>query len=303
MGFPKKGANSSPKKQKADTSKPGGFRRFCAGLYRFGKAVGARFDRTKLGVYAAQATYYVLFSSIPFLGLLFMAADRLFPKEIDNILDALRSVAPDLTANLPPIFWDTVLSVSVPTLSIAIISLWWAASKGMNAISAGLCAIYGSERGKNLFFRALWSMIYTVGLLAVLLFSLTLLVFGKSIRTLIGQYLPSLLPIVHTLFTLRGLIAIAVFSLVFTLCYKCMAARKWKLRSLLPGALFAGCGWILFSLGFSLYLKYFSNYSTLYGALGVLMVLMIWVHSCVTLLLLGAELNVFLAGSHIETLE
>ena len=290
--------NNGQKKKSA--AEKGRFRRLWDGFCRVCAAIGARFRRTNLSLYAAQATYYVLFSAIPFLALLFMMVERIFPREIEGLLDFIRSALPPLiSGGIPEIFWDTVLSVSVPTLSVAVISLVFAASKGMKAVSDGLCAIYGVSPGRGILSRTLWSMLYTVGFLLLLIFSLTLLVFGRGIHSLIEIYLPSLLPFVDTLLTLRGLISIGVFTLVFTICYKCMAARKWKIRSLLPGALFSGGGWILFSYFFSLYLKYFSGYSTLYGALGVLMVLMIWIHSCIMLLLLGAELNVFLAGSHI----
>lgn len=139
-------------KKKLPQGKSAGFRRFWDGFCRVCAAVGARFRRTNLSLYAAQATYYVLFSAIPFLALLFMMVERIFPREIEGLLDFIRSALPPLiSGGIPEVFWDTVLSVSVPTLSVAVISLVFAASKGIKAVSDGLCAIYGASSGRGSF--------------------------------------------------------------------------------------------------------------------------------------------------------
>ena len=59
----------------------------------------------------------------------------------------------------------------------------------------------------------------------------------------------------------------------------------------MPGALFTGAGWILFSYIFSVYINNFSNYSRIYGSLTAIVLLMLWLYSCMTILLYGAEVN------------
>jgi len=73
-----------------------------------------------------------------------------------------------------------------------------------------------------------------------------------------------------------------------------MGNTDYKFRELLPGAVFSGVGFSVYSSVFSLYIRYYSDYSILYGSIGVILVLMLWIYNCVMILLLGAELNVYL---------
>ena len=66
-------------------------------------------------------------------------------------------------------------------------------------------------------------------------------------------------------------------------------------RWVTPGALLFGAGWLLFSLGFSVYLSQFGLINHVYGSLGVMIVLLIWLYGSNLFLLLGAELNSVLA--------
>ena len=59
----------------------------------------------------------------------------------------------------------------------------------------------------------------------------------------------------------------------------------------LPGAAFASGGWILFSYFYSLYIIHFPAVSYLYGSLAALVLMMLWLYICMTILLLGAEVN------------
>ena len=271
------------------------FARLWRWITRITDKIADRFNETHLTVYAAQATYYVIFSLVPFLMLIVMAAKGIFPRQLDSLLDEMKNLLPELTGRIPDAFWKTVLSVGAPALSIAIVTLLWSASKGMKAITMGLCSVYGTKNSKYLWMRYALSVLYTVVLILLLIFALTLLVFGQFLSALLIGKFPHLAQLLDLLMKLRTLIAMIAFSGVILLLYKYTAARKWSFRQLLPGALAAGLGWVLFSHAFSLYLRYFSNYSTLYGAIGILMILMVWIHACVTILLLGAEMNVFLS--------
>ena len=62
-------------------------------------------------------------------------------------------------------------------------------------------------------------------------------------------------------------------------------------KSHLPGAMVASAGWIVYSFGYSVYIKHFSSYSALYGSLGAVMLFMLWLYMCMNILLCGALLN------------
>ena len=58
-----------------------------------------------------------------------------------------------------------------------------------------------------------------------------------------------------------------------------------------PGSVFAVVGWILTSQGFRIYVENFANYNTTYGALGGVIVLMVWLNLTGAVLLMGGQIN------------
>ena len=60
-----------------------------------------------------------------------------------------------------------------------------------------------------------------------------------------------------------------------------------------PGAMIASVGWIAYSVLFAFYIDNFSNYAPLYGSLTAVILLMLWLYSCMYILFLGAEINLY----------
>jgi membrane protein len=65
--------------------------------------------------------------------------------------------------------------------------------------------------------------------------------------------------------------------------------RKW--RWLTPGIAVGILGWILASLGFRIYLHFFSSYTVTYGSLGAVIILLTWFYISGLMILLGAEID------------
>ena len=112
---------------------------------------------------------------------------------------------------------------------------------------------------------------------------------------MINEAFPNLPDIFSLLYSLRMLIFFVALTLLFTTAYKFLSADKYKLRRHIPGAVFAAVGWIAFSWAYSIYIANFSNISYIYGSLAALILLMLWLYFCMTILLLGAQLNVWIS--------
>jgi membrane protein len=65
--------------------------------------------------------------------------------------------------------------------------------------------------------------------------------------------------------------------------------RPW--RWITPGSLFVILAWLLAQKGFDAYVHYVGSYSKTYGALGGLMILMVWIYIVSLIILVGAEVN------------
>ena len=92
------------------------------------------------------------------------------------------------------------------------------------------------------------------------------------------------------------LLVIGVVSAIL-LVYRVAPDRRRPIayRHLLPGALIAGVGWIVASMGFFFYIGNLAHIGATYGAFATPVVLLIWLWLTGVVVLFGAEINAELA--------
>jgi len=76
-----------------------------------------------------------------------------------------------------------------------------------------------------------------------------------------------------------------------SILYRYGPAHKKRWKFINPGSILATGLAILTSLGFSYYINNFSSYNKVYGSIGTLIVVMIWMYLNSLILLIGFELN------------
>ncbi|MEL7260991.1 MAG: YihY/virulence factor BrkB family protein [Pseudomonadota bacterium] len=167
----------------------------------------------------------------------------------------------------------------------------WSARAGVAALMQGLNAIYDAPNRSGLshYIRAL---LLTLSLIGVLLVAMGCIV----VLPVVLAYLP-LGPWANLGVELvRWFVGIAVlvagFAVIYRLGPNLQGARP---RLISPGALFAVVGWLAASTGFSIYLQNFGNYNEVYGSLGAVIVMLMWLFISAYLVLLGGALNAELA--------
>lgn len=125
----------------------------------------------------------------------------------------------------------------------------------------------------------------------MIILSFVLIVFGKIIGThifgLVGA--KNLFNIVWVF--LRYCIPLATMFVTFSLIYGYVPNRKLKYKNIRIGAVFTTIGWVITSLIFSFYVNNFGNYEKVYGSLGGVIGLIIWLYISTLIILLGGELN------------
>jgi membrane protein len=89
----------------------------------------------------------------------------------------------------------------------------------------------------------------------------------------------------------KWIVVVLIFFVVISLLYRYGPAHKnrWKFSS--PGSILATALAVLTSLGFSYYINNFSSYNKVYGSIGTLLVMMIWLYLNSLIILIGFELN------------
>src|SRR5690606_6959593 len=90
----------------------------------------------------------------------------------------------------------------------------------------------------------------------------------------------------------RWPVLISVVLLALAVLYTFAPDReraRWRWAS--PGALLATVLWLLASIGFSLYVRFFGSFNETYGVLGAVVILMLWLYISAYVVLMGGELN------------
>ncbi|MEM9980165.1 MAG: YhjD/YihY/BrkB family envelope integrity protein, partial [Cyanobacteria bacterium P01_D01_bin.2] len=69
-------------------------------------------------------------------------------------------------------------------------------------------------------------------------------------------------------------------------------SRWTRGKPLIPGAVLAALSWALLSASFRMYVAQFGNYNKVYGAIGTVIILLLWLFLTSLVMLIGDQLNV-----------
>lgn len=147
----------------------------------------------RVPLYAANASFYLVLSVFPAIVLVLALLPHTGLTEAD-LLSALHGVIPSVFE--PALEWvvrDLGSNSSLTLISVSAIMAIWSSSRGVYCIKTGLNAIYGERESRGYVYTRLVSVLYTVLLLAALLLTLVLHVFGSQLTAWIaGKHVPIL---------------------------------------------------------------------------------------------------------------
>lgn len=245
--------------------------------------------------FGSQATFFIILSFFPFVMFL-LTLTRFLPISQSSITSLLTSIVPsELNSFVVTIVDDLYSKATGTVISLSVITAIWSASRGILAITYGLNKVYGIHESRNYFVLRFISAIYTLLFATILIVSLIILVFGKSIYKTAVNNNSFLYNVFDLIIDVRVVIGLLLFFLFFLAIYAIVPNRRTKLRSEAVGALFASLGWIAASYVFSIYIDKFGNFSYMYGSLAGIIIAMLWLYVCMNIVFIGAEINYFLA--------
>ena len=132
----------------------------------------------------------------------------------------------------------------------------------------------------------------TVVISVALLIAITLMTAGEALISLLKSHVQEKSHFwIYLLTFSRWIIIIAIFFVSISLLYRYGPANKQKWKFLSTGSIMATILAILTSMGFTYYINHFSSYNKVYGSLGGLIILMLWLYLNSLVLLIGFELN------------
>jgi membrane protein len=255
----------------------------------FRKTLTEAFFRDNVFGLAAQLAFYYFFALFPAL-LVLIAFASFFPLErmLDTILGALSGVAPP---EVLTIVADQAQQISEERqgglLTVGLIVAFWTTSTAMTAVIDTLNRAYGVEDSRPFWHVRLTAIALSLGVTLFVLTSFALVLLGP-------QLAERLAPVPAVEWTLKILqwpvvFALASFGIAIVYYFAPDVEQDWVW--LTPGSVFATMLWLAASLGFRIYVVHLGAYTETYGAIGGVMVLMLWFYISGLAMLLGAEMN------------
>lgn len=245
-------------------------------------------------VYAAQSSFYIVTASIPFMMLFLALIEFILPISEAEAVGLAKTLVPGVLKTPIETIIKEIFNRSTAVISITGITALWSASRGVAAVERGIKKVYKTKKKRIFFIDIAFSVFYTVLFIIALLLTLLLMVFGGTIYDILGNYWLWIEDLERVMGGLQEIIYFVGLNVFFAFVYKIFAGKNASLKKQFPGAFFTTSGWFLFSFIFSVYVENFANYSYVYGSLTILVLMMLWLYSCMIILLLGAEVNAYI---------
>jgi membrane protein len=255
--------------------------------------VKAQMKTDDVPLLAAGVSFFALLALVPALAALVslygLVAD---PADIQRNIDDVLAAAPQEVRDLVTSQLQSIVDSSSSGLKVgAIVGLLvalWSASSGVKHLIGAVNLAYDEEETRGFVKLRGLSLIMTLAGIAVMALAVAGLV-----------VLPHALDDEGTVALVRALLLVlrwpvfAVLGLVgLALIYRYAPDRdapQWRWVS--PGAVFAVVVWVIASVLFSLYTANFGQYNETYGALGAVVVVMLWLYITAYVVITGAEIN------------
>jgi len=243
---------------------------------------------------ASAVAYSLTLAAFPGIIFLFTLIPYIPIENLDQMIFAL------LRDNMPRGTFEaadqTILDiVSRPrsgVLSLGFIFAMIASTNGMMSLMRAFDMVYDDTETRGFLAIRAIAMLLTLLLIAVLFLSIVLLIVGDAVMNIVGDWhiirdnwLIALLNI------LRYLISFGSLMLTISIIYRFAPSHGRQFSFVNAGSVIASILILAATYGFSFYLSRFSSYNKLYGSIGTMIALMIWIYLLAFVIILGFEIN------------
>lgn len=257
---------------------------------KFFKRIWKVINMPEMGLLPGQLAFFLVLAIIPTITLISYGASVL-NLSIDFIYDFLQKAFSPEIAQL--ILGTSDISYAGLKLTIVLIMCYYLASNGTNSVIVTSNTIYGIKNG-NWFQRRLKAIVMSILFVFLIVFILVIPIFGDMIINLIqsvnlNQSVTDMIVKVYDY--LRSPVMWIFLFFLIKIIYIIAPDRVIKAHNTNYGAIFTTVAWILTTLVYSFYINNIANYSTIYGNLTNICVIMIWFYFISYFFVLGMSLN------------
>jgi membrane protein len=269
-----------------------------AGRWKFVRELVAELVDSRLENGAAALAFYSVLALFPaaIFGLSLLPYLPV-PDLQQAIFDLLGELMPREASVL---FNDTVKRIMSERhgglLSFGLLFAIWSSTSGVLATMEQLDVVHRVKRPRSALRARGIAFLLLLPLSALIVVTFGLVIFGDALQNwLIERVLGSSGVLSACFFCFRWLVIVFALLSAIAFLYRLGPTEGRHFRLFSPGAIFATLGLMLASFGFKFYVGRFGSYDAIYGSLGAVIVLLLWLFAAGWVFLLGAEIDQFLS--------
>lgn len=249
----------------------------------------------KVGRNAAAMTYYLLFAMFPFFIFVTSLLGLLHLPILTLDGQITRFLPEDVVAFLNLAIEHITKSSNNALLTFGLVFSVWFPLRAVSNLMEAINDIYGEEKSGSHSIRTAILTALTIVLIPAMLL---LLLLGERVLGFVGEYIPISAEFITGWSRMRFVPMAAALLFVLSAVYFFSPSKIQKVRYILPGAILSMGVWMLFSLIFSYYVDHVGRYSIIYGSIGVIIALLVWMDWSMIAMLMGAVFNVALKTTY-----
>ncbi len=240
--------------------------------------------------YAGSVAFSAFLAIFPFLVFVVALAGLVIdPSTLTALVDQIhRLVPPDVARILTDRLTALATGPHTGLITVGAVGAIWTATGAVTALVTALDAAYDVHDSRPFWkVRGLAILLTLAGAVFVIVASVVALATPAVAGYLGGVLGPLLL-------WLRWPVAAVIMLLVIACLYYFLPDVEQDFRFITPGSVFAVVVWAIASEAFSLYVRHLGRYDAIYGTLGGVIVLLLWIWISALVILVGAEINAVL---------
>ena len=242
---------------------------------------------------AAQLAYYFFLALVPAI-LFLLALASFFP--LQNLTDDIAAtlgtiVSPEVSQLIEDQMRRLGNSEDGGLLTFGVLAALWSSSAALVSMVNALNRAYDITEGRPWWRVRLVAIGLTLGTALLVLVGLSLVLGGPTVATYLGDTLGWGTGFKWAWLILQWPLVFGLIATALGLVYYFGPDADQDWVWVTPGALVGTTLWLVASLAFKLYVVNFADYNASYGAIGGVMVMLLWFYISGMALIVGAELN------------
>lgn len=261
----------------------------------FLKEMVDRYGRHSISQSAGQIAYFGFLSLFPFIVFMNFVIQKLH-LSMGDVMGVLSPVLPEEILGFLGAYAQYISKEnSVGILSLGIITTIYLMSAVIRSMETAVSKAYGIKKRRTFFKSILVSGISMVCIVIMIVAATFFIVMSKKpVRHIMEVF--GLNDMVGSVLFIKWAFVIFLMIMVFAVVYKLVPNIKTTFKSVVPGTIFSVVGFVIISMGFGLYVSFAMAASSIYGYIGTVFVLLIWIYAVSVIFILGAEINGYFDG-------